>query len=306
MIPGAPDQAGWIRAEPRRSLPAPLEELIVHAVFPHSRVIDAERLTDGLRNANFRLRLDSRPEFIVLRVYEHHTSLCQKELDLIGLLTGSVRVPEVIYAQPRGWDQIPPFILTCNVEGIGFEELKRRGDPEAIAQASRSAGETLASIGRRTFSKPGWLGPGPGVTGPLLEGTNQMPRFVDACLVSPILQRRMQADVRERTGALMWSLAPQLSHLETEAFLVHGDSANGTCWLEISEDGGEWWLFLTGSSQYPALLLLTSATSCGTSRPYAPAPSPTSLWGIWRLAVHCRRIGADSHSWSTSSPYARV
>lgn len=110
-------------------------ERIVHAVFPHSRVIDTERLTDDLRNANLRLRLDSRPEFIVLRVYEHHPSFCQKELDLIGLLTGSVPVPAVIYAEPGGWVQIPPFILTSNLEGINFEELKRRGDPEAIAQA---------------------------------------------------------------------------------------------------------------------------------------------------------------------------
>lgn len=50
-----------------------------------------------------------------------------------------------------------------------------------------------------------------------------MPRFVDACLRSPTLQGRMQADVREPARALMWSSVPQLSHLEAEAFLVHGD-----------------------------------------------------------------------------------
>lgn len=59
-------------------------------------------LADGLRNANFKLQLDSTPEPIVLRVYEHDFSICRKEVDLIRLVGGSVPVPVVIHAEPRG------------------------------------------------------------------------------------------------------------------------------------------------------------------------------------------------------------
>jgi aminoglycoside phosphotransferase (APT) family kinase protein len=213
-------------------------ERIVHLVFPHCCVVNTQPLTDGLRNANFKLQLDSTPEFIVLRIYEHAQSLCQKQLDLIGLVADSVPVPEVIHAVPRGWEEIPPFALMHYVEGVSFHELKRRGDQEAISQAAYSAGETLALIGRKTFSKAGWLAPGPSVTVPLFEGADPIPRFVDGCLASPNLRQRMQADLRDRTCALMWSWAEPLRHLDAEDCLVHGDFGKRN--LLVKNIGGRW------------------------------------------------------------------
>ena len=89
MIAGAPDEARWLRALPRRTLSAPLLERIVHTAFPRGGVVDMQPLAEGLRNANFKLRLDSTPELIVLRIYEQDASLCQKEVDLIRLVGGS-------------------------------------------------------------------------------------------------------------------------------------------------------------------------------------------------------------------------
>jgi len=218
-----PDEARWIRSEPRRSLPAAALERMVHAAFPGGRAIDVQPLGDGLRNANFKLRIDSAAEPMVLRIYEHHASLCQKEVDVMRLAGGSVPVPEVIHAEPRGLDDLPPFALMRYVEGVSFRELKRCGDSEAIAQAAYSAGETLAAIGRYTFPEPGWLAPGPAVTTPLMEGADPMPRFVDSCLGSPNLRRRVPPDVCASTHALVWLWAPQLARLAREARLVHGD-----------------------------------------------------------------------------------
>jgi aminoglycoside phosphotransferase (APT) family kinase protein len=223
VIPGAPEQARWTRAEPRRSLPVPVLERIVHAAFPGCRVLGSEPLGDGFRNANFKLQLDPAPEPVVLRIYEHDPSLCQKEIDLMRLVGGTVPVPEVIHAEPRGWEDLPPFTLTRWVEGISFRDLKRSGDAEAIAQAAQAAGETLAAMGRFRFSKPGWIAPGPTVASPLLEGADSMPRFVDLCLASDNLQRRVPAELRDRTHGLMWSEAPRLADLDREACLVHGD-----------------------------------------------------------------------------------
>jgi aminoglycoside phosphotransferase (APT) family kinase protein len=227
MILGAPLEARWSRLEPRRTLHAPVLKRIVDIAFPRRRVVEMQPLAEGLRNANFKLRLDSTPESMVLRIYEHDASLCQKEVDLLRLVGGRVPVPEVLYAEPRGCPDLPPFMLTRYVEGISFLDLKRSGDTEAIAQAAYSAGETLATIGRVTFPKAGWLAPGPAVTAPLLaallETKDPAPRFVDRCLESANLRLRMPADLRDRTRALMWAWSLRLARLDDEACLVHGD-----------------------------------------------------------------------------------
>lgn len=227
-----------MRAEPRRSLPVPVLERIVHAVFPGCQVLASEPLGDGFRNANFKLHLDSAPEPVVLRIYEHDASLCQKEVDLMRLVGGTVPVPEVIHAEPRGWEDLPPFTLARWVEGISFRDLKRGGDAAAIAQAAQAAGETLAAIGRFRFPKPGWLAPGPTVGSPLLEGADPMPRFIDLCLASENLQRRVPVELRDRTHSLAWSCAPLCAGLDREACLVHGDFNKRN--LLVRCVGGRW------------------------------------------------------------------
>jgi len=238
MIPGAAEQARWLRAEPRRGLPALVLDRIVHAAFPRRRVLACEPLGNGLRNANFKLQLDPAPEPVVLRIYEHHASLCQKEIDLMRLVGGAVPVPEVIHAAPRGWEDLPPFMLTRWIEGITYHDLKRSGDHEAIAQAAQAAGAVLAAIARFRFPKPGWIAPGPTVASPLLEGADPMPRFVDACLASESLQLRMPAELRDRTHALIWSCAPRYAGLDGEAALVHGDFNKRN--LLVRQAGGRW------------------------------------------------------------------
>jgi aminoglycoside phosphotransferase (APT) family kinase protein len=238
VISGAPDQARWMRAEPRRTLPASILDRIVHAAFAGCRALSSEPLGDGKRNANFKLLLDRLSDPVVLRIYEHDASLCQKEIDLMRLVSGTVPVPEVIYAEPHGDGDLPPFRLTRWVEGITFKELKRSGDAEAIAQAAQAAGETLAAIGRFQFPKPGWLAPGPTVGAPLLEGADPIPRFIDLCLAAKSLRGRVPGELRDRTHDLVWSCAPRLAALDGEASLVHGDFNKRN--LLVRRAGGRW------------------------------------------------------------------
>ena len=238
MIPGAPDASRWLRAEPRRTIPESVLRRIARRALPHSRVLEAQPLPGGLRNANFKLRLEARERPVVLRIYEHDASLCQKEIDLLGMIGGPVPVPAAIYAKPHGLDGIPPFAVLEWVDGIDFRELRRGGDVEAIAQAAESAGEVLAAIGRFGFPKAGWIGPGPGVTAPLVEGADPMPRFLDLCLESANLQRRMPARVRGRIHALGWANAAAFAEMEREPRLVHGDFNGGN--LVVRQVSGRW------------------------------------------------------------------
>jgi aminoglycoside phosphotransferase (APT) family kinase protein len=223
MLPGTPEAARPVHSEPRRTLPSHLLDRMVQAAFPHGRALDIEPFTDGLRNSNFKLRIDSVAEPIVLRVYEHDPTLCRKEVDLLQFLGGLVPVPEVIHAEPLGAEDLPPFALLRYVEGITFRELKLGGDTEAIAQAAHSAGKTLAAIHRTVFPKPGWLSAGPAVTAPLLEGRNPMAGFVDLCLASGNLQQRLPPALCQGVHTLMWSALPELDLCEEQSNLVHGD-----------------------------------------------------------------------------------
>ena len=249
----APEAARWLRPEPRCTIPISTVQQIVRIVLPHRSVVGIERFRDGFRNANFKVQLDSAPDMVVLRLYEHDPSLCQKELDIFHLVRDSVPVPCILYAEPAGTADLPPFMLLEYVQGIGFRELKRNGGREAVAQAAYSAGQTLAAIGRITFAKSGWLAPagsperagvaragveGPTVTNALTEGPDPLPRFVDQCLASGNLQRRLDADLRESIHRLFWQRAEQLARLDNEACLVHCDFGKRN--LLMREVAGKW------------------------------------------------------------------
>jgi aminoglycoside phosphotransferase (APT) family kinase protein len=238
MIHGAPDESRWLRPEPRRTVPRKVLQKIVETAFPGHSVVEVQPLTDGFRNANFRVQLDSILESVVLRIYEHDASLCRKEVDLLNWIRHSIPVPEVLHAEPGGMNEVPPFVILRYVEGIAFRELKRNGDATSISQAAYDAGRTLALIARSTFPLSGWLGPGPSVTAPLLEGVNPGPRFVDLCLGSRNLRQRVKATLRDQTSALVWSYAAELASLDNATNLVHGDFGNRN--LLVRKVGESW------------------------------------------------------------------
>jgi len=253
MISGAPQEAGWQRPAPRRVLAAETLDRILQAAFPRRSALRVEPLSAGWRNANFRIELDGSSGSVVLRIYEHDPSLCQKEIDILRLLSGSVPVPELLYAAPRGIEDVPPFTVARFIDAVSFHELKRAGDREAIAQAAYSAGETLAAIGSVRFAKAGWLGPGPAVGAPLLPGSDPVPRFVDLCLEEARLQSRVTGEWRVRVHELIWNGAPELSALDNDPRLVHGDFNRRN--LLVWPVGGRWkvaavldWEFAVSSS----------------------------------------------------------
>lgn len=238
VIRGAPAEARWLRPEPRRALPATVLEKIVRMALPGREVIDVQPLGDGLRNANFKIELGPTPEHVVLRLYEHDASLAGKEADILHLIRHSVPVPEVLHAEPDGMSDVPPFLLLRYVEGITFRDLKRKGNTMCTSRAAHAVGETLASIGRISFPKPGWLAPGPSVKAPLLEGKDRAPRFVDLCLASANAQARMEAALRHQVSELGWSYAAELGSVGDATCLVHGDFGGRN--VLVRQSGENW------------------------------------------------------------------
>jgi aminoglycoside phosphotransferase (APT) family kinase protein len=210
---------------------------MLRLVFGAACVARVQPLTDGLRNGNFKIEL-STGRTVVARIYEHDPTLCQKEVDLLRILRPSVPVPEVLHAEPDGAGELPPFLVMEWVAGVSLQELKRSGDRAAMGQAAFAVGETLAALGRIEFAHSGWLGPGATVQAPLLEGPDPTPRFVELCLASENLQRRMPGELRERVGAFVWSWKGALAELDAQAYLVHGDLGKRN--VLVREEGGAW------------------------------------------------------------------
>lgn len=253
MTLGAPKESRWMRAEPRRDVASPVLERIVRTAFPGVKIVGMQPL-EGMRNANFKTLLDARPEPVVVRIYEHDRSLCQKELDLFQLIGKSVPIPQIIHAEPEGMDDVPPFAILEFVEGVTFRDLKCTRDLEAIGQAAYAVGQTLASLGRITFPESGWIGPGPAVAAGLLEVLNPTPRFLDECLASENLARRLDARVRDQLHELAWSHAGQFSELDKCAHLVHCDFGKRN--ILVRQVEGDWvvaalldWEFAVSGSQ---------------------------------------------------------
>src|SRR6185295_12242550 len=109
----------------------------------------------------------------------------------LGLVSETVPVPELLYAEPRPVDETRPFAILRYIDGLTFRELKRTGDRPAIEQAAYSLGKTLAAIGRYRFPEPGRLGAGLVVAGKFVEGPDTVPQLVDRFLSSTVLQERI-------------------------------------------------------------------------------------------------------------------
>ena len=220
-------------------LPNEILRPIVRAL-PRRRVLGAERLEGGLSNVNYRVRLDGAPD-VVLRRYARDPAACRKEAALLALLGGTVPAPEVLYAAPDGEEGLAPFAVLRWVDGVTFRALKQSGDRAAIAEAAASVGAALAAIGRHGFDRGGWLEAGPrglAVGAPLLDGPDAMPRFVDQCLASPYLARRVPPALRDAVHALVWSRADRLTVLGGESRLAHGDFRKAN--VVVAERAGRW------------------------------------------------------------------
>jgi aminoglycoside phosphotransferase (APT) family kinase protein len=229
------DKAEWQPAELPRELPLDtLREIFARAVPGHA-LSGASPLPGGLSNTLYRLRGDGLGDTFVLRLYTRDRTACGKEIDLHRLVRGSVPVPEIVYADA---DATVPHVVMRWVDGVTFREIKQRRDIGAIAECARSIGETLARIGDFSFSRPGWIGAGLEIGGPLLEGTDVVPRFVERCLASPETGRRLAPEIRNQVRRYIRDRAARLLEFESERALVHSDFGSPN--LVVDRTGGRW------------------------------------------------------------------
>jgi len=301
MIPGAPREARWIRSEPRRSLPATdLDRLLRHALGDCT-VAEVQPLTAGFRNANFKVRLNTRVGWIVVRIYEHDASLCQKEIDLLRVVGVTVPVPQVIFAELAGLDGLPPFLLMQYVEGISFHDLKR----QLLRQRSPLAKHRRQSAASRSQSQDGSL------SGRLLPRRYWTAR-IPLCASSICVWHRRTCDAACPPSCAIASVlccGQERRSLQNSTLRLVSSTAtsvNTTWWCDATAADGQWPQFSIGSSQSPARRWPTSAIFSAMSALRNPAPNLTSRLDICMPAEHYGRTGDTLRGWSISPRYARA
>jgi aminoglycoside phosphotransferase (APT) family kinase protein len=200
---------------------------LVARVLPGHQVAEIQRLSGGLSNSTYKVRLGWGADSLVLRIYDRDPAACAKEVDLLSILRGQVPVPEVLRAEPNGLDGIGPFIVMRYVEGITFRQLKAMGDARALSEAAYSAGEALAAVGRAAAPRaegrgqradscagsppPAWMCSRP----PALSAAEGR--------ASPALASRMGDRLLSQLHDFIRLWAPQLAALAADKRLVHGD-----------------------------------------------------------------------------------
>src|SRR4030095_1320641 len=228
-------------------------------VFPQRQIVSIEPLPGGLINTNLKIDFKSDHNPVVLRLYRDGANVCRKEIAVHNLVHSAVPVPKIYYAEPDPVDDIPSFAILEFIDGLTFQQLKRTRDVEAISQASRSVGETLAAIGRFSFPKSGRLVAEESceqlkVGASFIEGPDPIPRLLDRFLESPNCMNRAGAKLVERVHRFAWTWTDQIPNLDALPSLVHCDFGNRN--ILVREVNGKWivaavvdWEFaLSGSS----------------------------------------------------------
>jgi len=194
---------------------------ILERALPKHVLKSFELLTGGAGNLSYLIRFDGTEAPVVLRIYTRDPSVCQKEVDILRSTSGQLPVPELIYADPKGEDDVGPYVLYRYAEGITFQELKSRGNLQDMADAAYAIGAALARLSWATSAR---LASRQEING--------------ACLDSPILEQRVGGADRDRLGIFFSNWLPRIRHLYQDRALVHGDFNNRN--TIVQRDGPRW------------------------------------------------------------------
>lgn len=194
---------------------------ILRRALPNHRLHSAEPLTGGASNLSYLLRFGESNLRAVLRIYVRDPAACEKELQILRSASGTIPVPDVIHAEPRGDADSGPYILYHFVEGITFQELKETRNLQDMADASYAMGRALAQV---AGVAPGSL-PSRSISA---ETTN-----------SPLLEQRLGRAATDELRAYLSGWLSRLRELNQNRALVHGDFNNrntlirrqGTRWI---------------------------------------------------------------------------
>jgi aminoglycoside phosphotransferase (APT) family kinase protein len=210
---------GWRRRFPFLELSCAEIERLIEPFAHGASVLEAMPLSGGLRNTNYRVRLSSGAEPVVLRVFSADPSACQREAALARLVGSRVPMPAVLYSAP---DAATPWNLVSWVDGTRFDHLLKNAPADDIGAAARAAGGMLATIHTYRFPAAGFLDPDLSV-GSLDGFSGIWSEMLEEWLLHGRSGKRLGPHLTERLLDFIHVNAERMELLKGQAHLVHAD-----------------------------------------------------------------------------------
>ena len=195
---------------------------IVERALPKSALRSLELLSGSISNLSYLLHVSETEPPVVLRIYVRDPSACQREVDILRSASRQLPVPELIYADSKGEDDVGPYVLYRYAEGVTFQELKSRGNLQDMADAAYAIGAALARLQAVSISGP----------------VSARREITGECLNSPVLEQRLGGQNRDRLGIFFAEWLPRIRHLYQARALVHGDFNNRN--TIVKREGNRW------------------------------------------------------------------
>lgn len=289
-------QHGWERRFPHVELDAATLAAMLQPALPGHAIAEAEPLSGGLANTNYRVRLAGMQGPVVLRVYTRNPAACRCEVDLHRLVCERVPVADVLYADCEGTVCGRPYMVTRWVEGAKLDALLAEVEDAAeVGSMAVAVGETLARIGAFTFARAGFFGPGLEIAAPLGRPREALPPYVEDAL----FQRGAADHLGEALAGRVWRLvrehAALLDAIDPTPRLVHADYKAQNLLMRHDTAGGwavaavlDWEFALTWTPLLDLAILLRYAERLPTSFAAGVAAGYTREGGV--LPPQWRRI----------------
>ena len=212
-------EQGWRRRFPFVALEPSEIETLIQPFAARARVVEAMPLSGGLRNTNYRLRLSSLREPVVLRLFSADPSACRREEALERLVRERVPVPRVLHSEP---DAGPPWNILTWIDAERYDQVLRGATQDEIGAISRAAGRVLAAIHAYTFPTTGFLGPDLSV-GALDGYSGDWSDILTGWLLHGRSGTRLGPDLTERLLGVIADNADRMRSGANQAHLLHAD-----------------------------------------------------------------------------------
>lgn len=234
-------QHGWERRYPHVELDAATLAAMLQPALPGHAIAEAEPLSGGLANTNYRVRLAGMQSPVVLRVYTRDPAACRYEVDLHRLVCERVPVADVLYADCKGTVCGRPYMVTRWVEGAKLDALLAEVEDAAeVGSMAVAVGETLARIGAFTFARAGFFGPGLEIAEPLGQPREMLPPYVEDALFQRGAADHLGEELAAQLCRLVREHAALLDAIDPTPRLVHADYKAQNLLMRRAETGGAW------------------------------------------------------------------
>lgn len=201
---------------------AALNEMLAPA-FPGQKAVSAEHVSGGFANASFKVELSNADAPVVVRVYVRDPSAAYREVAILDLVKGRVRVPEVLYISPDAERTTNTYIILRWVEGVPLDHVLAEGAPSDGRRAVRATGAVLARLQEFRFETSGFFGPTLDIRTPFSSEARAIVGVLEQCLFKDCGEERLGVALTQRLWRFVSEHAELLGAVEHHSMLVHGD-----------------------------------------------------------------------------------